>query len=321
MKPKVYISLPVKKDVKDYLAKFCEVQEWRGEDRISRKTLLKEIADVEGLLTAWHKIDEELLAAAPNLKIVSNVSVGYNNFDLVAMKKHQVVGTNTPYVLDDTVADLTFALMLAAARRVPELDRYVKEKKWEPVKDEATFFGVDVHHATIGIIGMGRIGEAVAQRAKFGFNMDVLYHNRSRKPEAEEKYGAEYCDLPTLLKRADFVVMLTPLTEETYHLMGEAEFKQMKKTAFFVNVSRGQTVDEKALIAALQTGEIHGAALDVFQTEPVEKENPLLEMPNVVTLPHIGSATAQTRHAMAMRAAENIVSALTGEGAIDPVQS
>ncbi|KRG15463.1 2-hydroxyacid dehydrogenase [Lederbergia galactosidilytica] len=319
MKPKIFISQPVPEKVEQYLREHCEVKEWRGEDRIPRETLLQEIANVEGLLTAWHKIDEELLAAAPNLKVVSNVSVGYNNFDVEALRGRNVIGTNTPYVLDDTVADLTIALMLATARRIAELDQYVKAKKWEPVKDEALFFGVDVHHATIGIIGMGRIGEAVAQRAKFGFNMDVLYHNRSQKPEAEKKYEAEYCELPDLLRRADFVVMLTPLTEETHHLLGEQEFKQMKKSAIFVNVSRGQTVDELALITALQNGDIYGAGLDVFQKEPIEKDNPLLEMSNVVTVPHIGSATAQTREAMAMRAAQNIVSVLQGKGAIDPV--
>ncbi len=215
MKPKIFISQPVPEKVEQYLREHCEVKEWRGEDRIPRETLLQEIANVEGLLTAWHKIDEELLAAAPNLKVVSNVSVGYNNFDVEALRGRNVIGTNTPYVLDDTVADLTIALMLATARRIAELDQYVKAKKWEPVKDEALFFGVDVHHATIGIIGMGRIGEAVAQRAKFGFNMDVLYHNRSQKPEAEKKYEAEYIvSYLNLLRRADFVVMLTPLTEK-----------------------------------------------------------------------------------------------------------
>lgn len=319
MKPTIYISQPVSEKVRQYLNEYCEVKEWRGEDRIPRETLLKEIANVEGLLTAWHKIDKELLAAAPKLKVVSNVSVGYNNFDVQALKERNVIGTNTPYVLDDTVADLTMALILATARRITELDKYVKDKKWEPVKDEEQFFGLDVHHATIGIIGMGRIGEAVAQRAKFGFDMDVLYHNRSRKPEAEKKYEAEYCELPSLLERADFVVMLTPLTAETHHLLGEQEFKQMKKSAIFINVSRGQTVDEQALIKALQIGEIHGAGLDVYQKEPIEKDNPLLGMCNVVTVPHIGSATAQTREAMAMRAAQNIVAVLTGKGAIDPV--
>lgn len=319
MKPRVYITLPIPENVKEFMDQYCDIKQWRGADPIPRENLLEEVADVEGLYTTWNKIDEELLAAAPHLKVVSNVSVGYNNFDVEAMKKYNVIGTNTPYVLDDTVADLTFALMLATARRVTELDQLVKTGNWKPIKDEAEFFGRDVHHSTIGIIGMGRIGEAVAKRAKFGFDMDVLYHNRNRNATAEEKYNAEYCDLESLLKRSDFVVLLTPLTAETHHLIGEQEFKWMKETAIFINVSRGHTVDEKAMIHALQNGQIYGAGLDVYQQEPVEKDNPLLLMPNVVTLPHIGSATAQTRNAMAMRAAKNIVSVLTGKGAIDPV--
>ena len=186
-------------------------------------------------------------------------------------------------------------------------------------KMSKSFFGIDVHSSTLGIIGMGRIGEAIARRAKFGFNMDVLYYNRSRKPEAEEKLGAEYSDLESLLKKSDFVVLMTPLTDETFNLIGENEFKLMKESAIFINVSRGQTVDEQALIQALQNMEIYGAGLDVFEQEPIESDNPLLKMPNVVTVPHIGSATVQTRDAMAMRAAENLVAVLTGKGRIDSV--
>lgn len=319
MKPKVYITLPIPEDVKEYISEHCEIRQWTGERPIPRELLFHEIADVEGLYTTGGNIDDELLAYAPNLKVVSNVSVGYNNFDIDAMKKRNVIGTNTPYVLDETVADLTFALILSSARRIAELDKFVKEGNWKLTKDEQAFFGVDVHSSTIGIIGMGRIGEAIARRAKFGFNMDVLYYNRNRKPEAEEKFGAEYCDLESLLKRSDFVVLMTPLTPDTFHLIGEKEFKLMKKSAIFINVSRGQTVDEEALIRALQNKEIYGAGLDVFQKEPVEKDNPLLTMPNVVTVPHIGSATAKTRDAMTMRAAENIVSVLTGKGPIDEV--
>jgi len=166
---------------------------------------------------------------------------------------------------------------------------------------------------------MGRIGEGIARRAKFGFNMNVLYFNRNRKPEAEEKYGAEYCDLPSLLTHADYIVLMTPLTPETFQIIGKEEFNMMKKSAVFINVSRGQTVEEQALIHALQNGEIHGDGLDVFETEPVDQDNPLLQMSNVVTVPHIGSATARTEAAMAMRAAENLIAVLTGKVPIDPV--
>nr|WP_280518608.1 D-glycerate dehydrogenase [Lederbergia wuyishanensis] len=311
--------MPISADVEKYLSEYCELRKWTGEDRISRNLLLEELKDVDGLLTSGIRIDEDLLNNAPKLKVVSNVSVGFNNFNVEAMKKFNVIGTNTPYVLDETVADLTFALMLASARRIAELDRLVKDGNWNPTKDDQLFFGIDVHSSTLGIIGMGRIGEAVARRAKFGFDMDVLYYNRNRKPGAEEKYGAEYCDLDSLLKRSDFIVMLTPLTPETEHLIGEREFKLMRNSAFFINVSRGKTVDEQALIRALENKEIYGAGLDVFQKEPVEKDNPLIKMPNVVTVPHIGSATKKTRDAMMMRAAQNIVSVLTGKGALDSV--
>ena len=323
VKPIVYVTYPIQEEVEKYLREHCAIRQWQGDGRVPREILLKEVSDVEGLYTVGSSIigtiDEELLIHAPHLKVVSNVSVGYNNFDLDAMSKHQVIGTNTPYVLDETVADLAFGLLLSTARRIVELDRFVKEGNWKQTTDYRELFGKDVNGATIGIIGMGRIGEAIARRAKFGFNMNVLYHNRNRKPEAEEKYGAMYCDLEALLTKSDYVVLMTPLTAETYQLMGEEEFKLMKKSAVFINVSRGQTVDEAALIQALENGDIHAAGLDVFEQEPVDSQNPLLNMPNVVTVPHIGSATAQTETAMAMRAAKNLVAVLNGKAPLDAV--
>ena len=323
MKPKLYSTYSLPEQVKKFLEEHCDIRQWEGDGRVPRDILLKEIADVEGLYTVGSsmdgRIDEELLNHAPHLKVVSNVSVGYNNLDIAEMNKRKIIGTHTPHVLDETVADLAFALILSTARRITELDRFVKEGKWKPTTNYRESYGKDVHSSTLGIIGMGRIGEAIARRAKFGFNMDVLYTNRNRKPEAEEKYGAEYCDLPTLLSRADYVVLMTPLTPETFQILGEEEFKMMKKSAIFINVSRGQTIDETALIRALQNGEIHGAGLDVFEKEPVDPHNPLLNMGNVVTVPHIGSATARTEAAMAMRAAENLVAVLTGKEPIDPV--
>ncbi len=305
------------------MEKYCDVRQWQGDGRTPRDILYTEIADVEGLYTGGSsmvgRIDEELLNHAPHLKVISNVSVGYNNFDVEAMKKRNIIGTNTPHVLDETVADLAFALILSTARRITELDRFIKAGSWKPTTNYLEIYGKDVHSTTLGIIGMGRIGEAIARRAKFGFNMDVLYYNRNRKPEAEEKYGAEFCDLTSLLTRADYIVLMTPLTPETYQIIGEKEFELMKKSAVFINVSRGQTVDEQALIHALQNGEILGAGLDVFETEPVNLNNPLLQMSNVVMVPHIGSATARTEAAMAMRAAENLVAVLTGKEPIDPV--
>ncbi|GIN20894.1 MAG TPA: D-glycerate dehydrogenase [Bacillus bacterium] len=313
MKPKVYVSQPIAQEVKDYLAQYCDVKVWDQKELIKREDLLKEIADVDGLITSGRKITENLLNHAPNLKVVSNISVGYNNFDIEVMKKRNIIGTNTPGVLDETVADLAFGLILASARRIVELDQFVKAGKWEPTSGDDPFIGTDVHSATLGIIGMGRIGEAIARRGKLGFNMDVLYYNRNRKPEAEEELGVKYSDLEPLLKQSDFVLLMTPLTPETQGMIGEKEFKLMKKSAIFINVSRGQTIDEQALIQALENKEIHAAALDVFAQEPVNKDNPLLKMPNVVTTPHIGSASRKTTDAMAMKAAKNMVAALTGE--------
>lgn len=322
MRPSIFVTHKIPKKVETYLNEYCEVRKWSGQRVVPEDVLRKELRAVEGLLTSGNdikKVDEQLLSYAPNLKVVSNVSVGYNNFDVVAMEKNNVIGTNTPGVLDETVADLAFALLLSSARRVVELDRFVKAGHWSNETSDADTYGKDVHGAKLGIIGMGRIGEAIAKRAKFGFDMDILYYNRSQKPEAEEKYGAQYRALPELLQEADFVLLMTPLTDETFHLIGEQEFKLMKQSAIFINVSRGQTIDEQALIQALKTGEIYGAAVDVFEQEPIDPNNLLLTLPNVVTVPHIGSSTAKTEEQMAMRAAENLVAVLTGNNPENPV--
>lgn len=312
MKPSVYMDSPIPGEVEAYIAEHCSIDKWEDTTPIPRSILLEKVANVDGLLTAGTKIDAELLEHAPHLKVVSSISVGYNHFDLPAMKQRGVIGTNTPHVLNDTVADLAFALLLGTARRVAELDRYVKEGQWK-TGDGVKLFGRDVHHAKLGIIGMGRIGEAVARRAKFGFEMDVLYYNRSRKPEAEEKLGVRYAELNELLSVSDFVVLLAPLTAETTKLIGRNEFQLMQPTSIFINISRGQTIDEIALIEALQAGTIAAAGLDVYEKEPIDTDHPFLTMPNVLTLPHVGSATSQTRFDMAMLAAQNLIHALTGQ--------
>ena len=273
---------------------------------------MRELGNAQGLLVLGHRIDRELLEAAPQLRIVSNITVGYNNFDIAAMKARHVMGTNTAGVPDDTVADLVFGLILTVARRISELDSYVKAGRWQK-GDEAELFGRDVHHATLGIIGMGRIGEAIARRGRWGFNMEVLYHNRTRKEEAERELGVGYRTLDELLQESDFIVVMTPLTAETRGLMGWREFCLMKKTAVFINASRGKVVDEDALVRALREGIIYGAGLDVYAREPLDPAHPLLALPNVVTLPHIGSATAKTRYDMAMCAANNLIKGLYGE--------
>jgi len=311
-KPKVFIAKKISKEAEKYIGEFCDYEKWEKDIPISKDELFEKIHDKDGVILSGIKIDEEFLKHAPNLKVVSNISVGYNNFDLNAMKARGIIGTNTAGSLDDTVADLIFGLILATSRRIPELDKYVKDNNWKP-SDEKNLFGQDVHHSTIGIIGMGRIGEAVAKRAKFGFDMEVLYYNRHRKLEAEKNLGVNYCDFQSLLKQSDFIVLMTPLTQETHHLMDYNEFNLMKKSAIFINASRGQTVNEEALIDALENKKIYGAGLDVYEMEPINGDNPLLKMSNVVTLPHIGSATKKTRLDMVMTAAHNLVKALTGE--------
>lgn len=309
-RPKVYIAKPIPQEVEEHISQYCDVEKWDSKEDITREELLEKLKDIEGLLTSGTKIDEELLEKAPNLKVVSNMSVGYNNFDLKAMKDRNIMGTNVAGALDDTVADLIFGLMLACARRITELDRYVKAGKWNR-DDDLELYGANVHHRTLGIIGMGRIGEAVAKRASLGFDMNVLYYNRSRKKEVEEKLGVESCTMEELLKRSDFIVIMTPLTEATLHLIDEEQFNLMKPSAIFINASRGKTINEKALIRALQDKKIRAAGLDVFDVEPVQADNPLLKMDNVVTLPHIGSANEDTRLDMASLAATNLVKALT----------
>jgi gluconate 2-dehydrogenase len=312
MKPKVFIDRPIPAKVEEYIAEHCSYSIWNSKERIPPDVLREKLAEADGLLTSGRKIDSNLLEMAPRLRAVSTISVGYNHFDVAAMKARGVIGTNTPDVLNETVADLVFALILSAARRIPELDRYVKEGLWKP-GDNENLFGIDVHHASLGIIGMGRIGEAIARRAKLGFGMEVSYCNRSRRPAAEQQFGAVYMTLEQLLRTSDFIVLMTPLTPDTTRMIGREQFRMMKRTAIFINASRGQTVDEAALIEALQEGTIRAAGLDVFEREPVAADNPLLRMPNVVTLPHIGSATARTRFDMAMLAARNLVLAVTGQ--------
>lgn len=309
-RPKVFLAHPIPNEVEEYIGKYCDYEKWDSEDIIPLEVLLDKIKDKDGVILEFFEINEEFLKHAPNLKVVANTSVGYNNFDIEAMKGREVIGTHTPYVLDDTVADLIIGLILAAARRIPELDRYVKEGNWS-MGDYKNLFGVDFHHSTVGIIGMGRIGEAVAKRARLGFSAEVLYYNRKRKTELEEKLGVMYCEMDELLRRSDFVVLMTPLTDETYHLIDRDSFDKMKNNAIFINASRGKTVNERALVEALKSKRILGAGLDVFEIEPVEKDNEILKLKNVVTVPHIGSATEKATFDITQRAAENLVMALT----------
>ncbi|HLL38376.1 MAG TPA: D-glycerate dehydrogenase [Rubrobacteraceae bacterium] len=277
-----------------------------------RGELLEAASGAAGVLsTLTEKIDAEFMqAAGDNLQVVANMAVGYDNIDLEAARERGIVVTNTPDVLDETTADTAFMLLLAAARRLGEGERIVRAGKWEAWGPKM-LLGPDVWGKRLGVIGFGRIGQAVARRAR-GFGMEILYHNRSRKEEAEGELGASYVELDELLRTCDFFSLHTPLTEETTHLIGAREFEKMKSEAVLVNTSRGPVVDEAALAKALENGSIFATGLDVYEEEP--KVNPkLLELENVVLAPHIGSASIETRDKMAATAGEELRAVLRGE--------
>ena len=268
-------------------------------------------ASAEGLLGSSEKVGKALLEKMPKLRAASTISVGYDAFDVDALNANNILLMHTPTVLTETVADTIMALVLSSARRVVEVAERVKKGEWTKGVGP-DWFGVDVHHKTLGIVGMGRIGLALAQRAHFGFGMPILYNARRHHEEAETRFQARYCDLNSLLKEADFIVLVLPYTEETHHLINAESFAIMKSSAIFVNAGRGSVVDENALIEALKNGEILAAGLDVFEKEPLPVDSPLLTLPNVVALPHIGSATHETRDGMAACAVDNLIAALNG---------
>jgi gluconate 2-dehydrogenase len=276
-----------------------------------RAAFMDALAGAHGAIGNKLKLTNELLDTAPTLEAVSTISAGYDDFDVADLTRRGIVLCNTPDEVTETTADLVFALILAAARRIAELDASTRRGEWQASSGPAQF-GVDVHHKMLGIVGLGRIGSAVARRAAHGFGMNVLYSNRSRNPAAEEAFGARWRALPDLLAEADFVCLLVPLSDATNKLIGASELRLMKPSAILINCARGQVLDEAALIEALCEGRILGAGLDVFEREPLPSSSPLLALSNVVLAPHIGSATAQTRDAMARRAALNLLDALEG---------
>lgn len=313
MKPLIFVDRRLPHDVLQYLEEHCTVKTWGKDEERNPEQLLHYLQDVDGFFNSSSvKIDNKLLDAAPNLKVVSTMSVGYNHFDIEQLKQRNIIGTHTPYVLDDTVADLVMGLMLSTARRIAQLDTYIKEGNWKG-NEGKKLFGIDVHHRKLGIIGMGRIGEVIAKRASLGFDMDVMYYNRSRKIEVEEKFDLSYVSMDHLLEQCDFIVIMLPLTDESRNMIGKEQFARMKNDAIFINASRGGTVIEQDLIDALQQGQIRGAGLDVFAQEPLPSNHPFLKLSNVVLTPHIGSATEATRHDMAKLAARNLVHALQGK--------
>ena len=312
MKPKITITREVFDETIGFLKQHCEVDANQSDQVYSPDALAARLAEQDGLMCALtDKVDATLIAAAPQLKAVANIAVGYNNIDVPACTVRDIQVTNTPGVLDDSTADLAFALMLATARRVTEVEAYIRKGEWTGWKLKQ-WLGVDVNHATLGIVGMGRIGQAIAKRAA-GFDMKVIYHNRRRVAAGiEQRAGAVYVSMDELLAQSDFVVLQMPYSPATHHLIGAAQIAKMKPSAILINSTRGGVVDDKALIQALKTGVIRAAGLDVFEGEP--KLDPgFLELKNVVLVPHIGSSTEATRRAMAMTAAKNLVAALTGQ--------
>ena len=285
----------------------------------SKRELIARLQGKAGAFTTGsERIDGEVLAACPQLRVVANMAVGYNNFDIPACTAAGVLATNTPDVLTETTADFGFALMMAAARRMAESERFLRRGEWTKWSYDM-FTGSDVHGATLGILGMGRIGQAIARRGALGFGMKVIYHNRSRlAPELEAPLGARHVDKATLLREADHLVLVLPYSASSHHAIGAAELSQMKPTATLTNVARGGIVDDVALANALREHRIAAAALDVFDGEPAVHPD-LLTVPNVVLTPHIASATVATRRAMADLAADNLIAALTGGTAPTPI--
>ncbi len=315
MKPKVFITRAIPENGIKMLREHFEVEVWQEEREIPREILLEKVRDVDALVTMLsERIDVEVFDAAPRLRIVANYAVGYDNIDIEEATRRGIYVTNTPDVLTDATADFAWTLLLATARRLIEADSFTRSGEWKRrgvAWHPRWFLGYDVYGKTIGIVGFGRIGQAVARRAR-GFGMRILYNSRTRKPEAEKELNAEFKPLDELLSDSDFVVLAVPLTKETYHMIGERELKLMKETSILVNIARGKVVDTEALIKALREGWIAGAGLDVYEEEPYYNEE-LFSLKNVVLAPHIGSATYGAREGMAELVARNLIAFKNGE--------
>jgi glyoxylate reductase len=319
MRPRVYITRRLPEAAVEILRRDCDVEMWPEEQvAVPRDVLLRAAAVVDGLLTMLvDRVDQELLDAAPRLRAVANMAVGYDNVDLPALTRRSVLFTNTPGVLTETTADLAWALILAAGRRIVEGQKLIEGGGWGPWYP-MQMVGQDIFGATLGVVGAGRIGAAVLQRGR-GFGMRLRYNNRRPSPELEAATGAEYRTLDTILTESDVLVVTVPLTPETRGMFGAEQFACMKSTSVFINVARGPIVREADLEAALRAGRPWAAGLDVFAHEPIGPDHPLLKLPNVVAVPHIGSASVSTRTRMATLAAENLAAALTGRPVPTPV--
>jgi glyoxylate reductase len=312
MKPKVFVSRPIPDQGLDLVRECCDAEIWDGELPPPRDVLLSKVEGIQGLLCLLtERVDAELLDHAPDLKVVANMAVGYDNITVAECTKRGIPVGNTPGVLTDTTADMAWALLMAGARRVVEAMDYVRTGKWK-TWGPMLLMGQDVYGATLGIVGLGRIGAAVARRAT-GFDMRILYHDVRRREDLEAKWGLEYVNLDTLLRESDFVSLHTVLSPETHHLISVRELQLMKETAVLVNAARGPIVDPEALYEALVQGQIACAALDVTEPEPINMDSRLLELKNIIIVPHIASASYATRGKMAEMAARNVIAGVNDQ--------
>ncbi len=312
-KPKILVARAIFPDILARLEQVADVQSNQDDHLWNAADLKAAMANKDAaIVTGGERVDADILKTSPQLKIVSNIAVGYNNFDMAAFGAANVMATNTPDVLTDTTADFGFALLMATARRVTESEHWLRAGHWKKFSIYDTPLSMDIHHSTLGIMGMGRIGQAIARRAR-GFNMNVKYYNRSRlSADLEKECGATYVDRDTLLKESDHIILVMPYTPENHHLFGEKELSMMKPTATLVNIARGGIVDELALAKALKDNKIFAAGIDVFEGEPAVRPE-LLALKNVVLAPHIASATEKTRRAMIELAIENCLAGLAGK--------
>ena len=318
MTKRILVFREINQEQLDALREEFHVDYLPGVSHTEDPAFVDALSRAHGLVGSSLKITSSLLDRAPNLEAIASISVGYDNYPLDELTRRGILLCNTPDVLTETTADTGFLLIMSTARRAVELAELVKQGNWKESIGKP-LYGSDVHGKTLGMVGMGRIGAAVARRGALGFGMKILYTKASPKPELERELGAQRRELEELLEQADFVCVTVPLSRETEKLFGAAEFQRMKPGAIFVNLARGKVVDEAAMIAALQDGTLHAAGLDVYEQEPLPADSPLPHMANVVALPHIGSATHETRTAMAQRAVDNIRLALKGERPLSPV--
>ena len=310
MKQKVVVFSQIDTDIQNKLEQNYQVSYIQPKLGDVNQQLLQQVQDADGMIGAGRLLNRDNLASATRLKIISSVSVGYDNYELDYLNEKKIYLSHTPHVLTETTADLAFTLLMSAARKVAYLDQWTKQGQWQRTVGEAQF-GMDIFGKTLGIIGLGHIGAAIARRGFYGFNMNILYHNRREKPELAQGLNAKYCQLEELLQRSDFVVVAVDLNADSKALIATAELAKMQSHAVLVNISRGSVIDEQALVEALKAKQIFAAGLDVYQKEPL-KESELFQLDNVVTLPHVGSATAATRKKMAELAYQNLVDALEG---------